>query len=471
MNNTFYLKTHPFSLINNTRGNSWPIYSAVAELIDNSIDASASNIDIEILNDSIVITDNGKGFTYSELISAFETISCPPPENTDIRIGRYNTGMKTASVRIGDSLTILTKTLSGDGYSFYVDWDKVCNFNQPITKPKSFKVSFKHGTQITINRLFQFDKRAEGNITYNIRKLYSRYLNGGGIIKYNGDTLTGLPKINLLKEFVLNGEDYTIKYGFYDNDKIKESDWRFHDVIGVHIYYRGRLFHMPREQRTSIPIKFDRYYIEINTDNAAYGPNVHKDGLIYLNNILTDKVISVINSNLSKEYDKLESEEDKKIQNALNDMFKNVAKKQKRDKNGDELSDLGQGRKNGITHDKPGTIVSKDSDIKRETWNKGDNATTKHKIRSKECDFSKIDVVYAESTDTYGWASVDLKTGVSRVYLDWKTSSYAQSLTKRKDKSSLFYLAISILAEEWVKQIDVTESVQQFIYKHTNKYL
>jgi len=470
MSNTFYLKTHPFSLINNTRGNSWPVYSAVAELIDNSIDASASIIDIEISDDSIVITDNGKGFTFSELINAFETISSPPPKNTDLRVGMYNTGMKTASVRIGDSLTILTKTLSGDGYSFYVDWDKVCNYNEPITKPKSFDVSFKNGTQLTINNLFQFDKRDKGNITYNIRKLYSRYLNGGGVIKYNGDNLTALPKINLLKEFVLTGDDYTIKYGFYDNDKIKDSDWRFHDVIGVHIYYRGRLFHMTREQRTSIPIKFDRYYIEINTDNSAYGPNVHKDGLIYLNRILTDKVISVINSNLSKEYDKLESEEDKKIQNTLNDMFKNVAKKQKRDKNGDDLSYLGQGRKNGVTHDKPGTVEPQETDQKKNNWSKGDESATKHKIKSKECDFSKIDVVYAESTDTYGWASVDLKTGQSRIYLDWKTSSYARSLIKKKDKSGLFYLAISILAEEWVKQIDVKESVQQFIFKHTSTY-
>jgi hypothetical protein len=467
MKDCFYLQTHPFSLINITRGNNWPIHSAIAELIDNSIDASASIIEITMTDDNITIKDNGKGFTYSEIMSAFKTISEPPKDGDLSTIGRYNTGMKTASVRIGDSLTILTKTLGESiGLSFNVDWKKVCNNNQPIRNPIPYDVSFKQGTVISIDQLFQPSNRDKENIIYYIRKIFSRYINGGLVITLNNEKITSLPTISLVSERNIKGNDFTIRYGFYDYDKVFKSDWRYYDVIGLHIYYKNRLFHMAREQRTGLTIPYDKYYIEINTNSTKYGPNVHKDGLINLYDILTKKVISEIVSNLKKDHTEIQDDEDRKLANELTKMFSSIAKKKKQDKNGDLLMNEGQGRKPN-EGDSEGGVSPKGSGKQLLKWESGDNETNKHLIKSKECDFSKITVIHGKYPDSYGYASIDRVTGHAMVRLDWTTSSYTSFLRNKKDKSGLFYIAITILAEEWVKQLDVTDTVQQFIYKHT----
>ena len=88
--------------------------SAVSDILDNSITAEARNIEIFSLpgekETSISITDDGKGMSAEELINNMK-IGCKDPGDERLRgdLGRFGSGMKTASFSQARRLTILTK--------------------------------------------------------------------------------------------------------------------------------------------------------------------------------------------------------------------------------------------------------------------------------------------------------------------------------------------------------------------------
>lgn len=110
---TKILPPHAPTLIESTRAIGYSLEAAVADIIDNSIAAKASQIDIDFFpfgEPYISILDDGIGMTKSELITAMQYGSRNPLEEraTD-DLGRYGLGMKTASLSQCRILTVLTK--------------------------------------------------------------------------------------------------------------------------------------------------------------------------------------------------------------------------------------------------------------------------------------------------------------------------------------------------------------------------
>jgi len=89
--------------------------SAIADILDNSITAGASQIFIEALPGAtcpvVTIVDNGKGMTKSELINSMR-LSCKDAEESreDGDLGRFGSGMKTASFSQARNLTVISKS-------------------------------------------------------------------------------------------------------------------------------------------------------------------------------------------------------------------------------------------------------------------------------------------------------------------------------------------------------------------------
>jgi hypothetical protein len=104
----------PASLIEALRDIGYSIQTAIADIIDNSITANASNIQIRFTWNSgdswLAIIDNGTGMTNDELINAMRFGSSNPLERrAENDLGRFGLGMKTASFSQCRQLTVLSK--------------------------------------------------------------------------------------------------------------------------------------------------------------------------------------------------------------------------------------------------------------------------------------------------------------------------------------------------------------------------
>ncbi|MCD8294058.1 MAG: ATP-binding protein [Clostridia bacterium] len=145
-------------LMESTRAVGYSVETAVADIIDNSIAASATRVDIDFepgLKPYIVILDNGCGMDEETLKNAMRYGSA---NSLDVRssndLGRYGLGLKTASMSQCRILTVISKVnnethgcqwnldvikdtnnwtlilLDEESFSEYPDYDKLSNREQ-----------------------------------------------------------------------------------------------------------------------------------------------------------------------------------------------------------------------------------------------------------------------------------------------------------------------------------------------------
>ena len=101
------------TLIESTRAIGYSLEAAVADIVDNSIAAGASKVDLfffPIGSAYIAILDNGTGMNAEELNCAMQYGSKNPNLKRDERdLGRFGLGLKTASLSQCRCLTVITK--------------------------------------------------------------------------------------------------------------------------------------------------------------------------------------------------------------------------------------------------------------------------------------------------------------------------------------------------------------------------
>ena len=86
--------------------------AAVADLVDNSVDAVASRVLIRFLHTedalvSLVVVDNGRGMRERDIDRGMQFGGRRPYKDTDI--GMYGMGLKSASLSQADNVTVLSK--------------------------------------------------------------------------------------------------------------------------------------------------------------------------------------------------------------------------------------------------------------------------------------------------------------------------------------------------------------------------
>jgi len=101
------------TLMESTRAIGYSLEAAIADIIDNSISASASNIWVSFfpIGDAyIAILDDGNGMSASEINIAMQYGSRNPSEQrADNDLGRFGLGLKTASLSQCKILTVVSK--------------------------------------------------------------------------------------------------------------------------------------------------------------------------------------------------------------------------------------------------------------------------------------------------------------------------------------------------------------------------
>lgn len=107
-------KPNPKSTINSYRSFGYNLSTAIADIVDNSISANASEIRIEYKwagrESFISVLDNGTGMNKDELVQAMTPGSKDPEEERNEKdLGRFGMGLKTASFSQCKRLTCITK--------------------------------------------------------------------------------------------------------------------------------------------------------------------------------------------------------------------------------------------------------------------------------------------------------------------------------------------------------------------------
>lgn len=116
------------SMIESLRGLGYSPATALADLIDNSISAGSSKVDLTFFwkgeHQYIAVKDNGCGMTSSELLNAMRLGYLNPlSERGKKDLGRFGLGLKTASFSQCRSLTVISKKKGHEPCSLRWDLD------------------------------------------------------------------------------------------------------------------------------------------------------------------------------------------------------------------------------------------------------------------------------------------------------------------------------------------------------------
>lgn len=198
-------------LLSSLRSVGYTPETAIADIVDNSLSAKASVVDITFdwLKQRIIISDNGEGMNRSELLSSMSIGSSDPLNDRSIHdLGRFGMGMKTASFSLGKKLTVLSKTSNEISNACWdLDYvrqsDKweilINNFSNEFIQELTNKLSeFSCGTIVcisNIDKLISSDSQAEKRKFYkmiesvksHLSLVFHRFMEAGEIqIRFNG---------------------------------------------------------------------------------------------------------------------------------------------------------------------------------------------------------------------------------------------------------------------------------------------
>jgi len=102
-------------MVKSLRGLGYKPATAVADLVDNSLSAGASQIQIEFIwgqgDPKLRVTDNGRGMTAAELVDAMRFGKDPEAPRAPEDLGRFGFGLKTASLSQARILTVCSKAM------------------------------------------------------------------------------------------------------------------------------------------------------------------------------------------------------------------------------------------------------------------------------------------------------------------------------------------------------------------------
>lgn len=197
--------------------------SAVAELVDNSLQAGATEITVSLTIDSdehehpIVLTlvDNGRGMDAGQLRTALR-FGGSERFNDRQGLGRYGMGLPNSSLSQAQRVTVHTwKSREGPVLASYLDTQEiasgvVAHVPEPIQMPRpDFVNGYDAGTAVTWSRCDRLDNRRISTI---VRKLmpalgrrFRHFLWRGVSIYINGDPVEPIDPLFLHQRATYNG--------------------------------------------------------------------------------------------------------------------------------------------------------------------------------------------------------------------------------------------------------------------------
>lgn len=257
--------------------------TAIADIVDNAIDAQASKITLHFeydkLNGYIKIEDNGNGMSEEEIQTAMNIgAKDPRTKRSPNELGRFGMGLKTASFSLGKRLSVITKKdgvyhercWDLDYVSECNEWNLLTSIPTPV-KEVAGEINGSSGTVIIIDKLDRYmrNKKIQRKTFFAKTAQIQKHLefvfhdlidNNKIIISINGVELTPWDPFMTEHPSIIEGEETLWKL---DGHKMKvkytilphasklnrtefkkaggERGWRDHQ--GLYIYRENRLLH------------------------------------------------------------------------------------------------------------------------------------------------------------------------------------------------------------------------------------
>src|SRR2546426_5705483 len=216
-------------LIESLRHLGYGNYVAIADLVDNSIDAGASHISITIQKHgngfSIIIVDDGEGMEYEILDQALRLGSLVEKDPTS-DLGKFGMGLVTASLSIARQTHVVTKR-NGVILSSIVDVDEVIRANkfckhldqatqEEISLFEEYPETAESGTIVTLSKCDNLKNSNTTQFANTLRKHLGRthryFLASGIEMKVNGETVHAIDPLELDNPNTVLFSDDTFPY-------------------------------------------------------------------------------------------------------------------------------------------------------------------------------------------------------------------------------------------------------------------
>ncbi|MDD5711004.1 MAG: ATP-binding protein [Candidatus Colwellbacteria bacterium] len=266
---------------------------ALAELIDNSIDAREEGVDINIKIDRergvISITDNGLGMDKEEAINSI-ILGKSNKEEGDL--GQFGLGLKTACMSMGSKFIVETKK-KNSGEKYIVEFDEVEFLKRkdwrdfPIKKIAGLNSNQGNGTRVTIENLkLKLYPRVADIVSKHLSERFSPFIDNHEVrISVNGkvvrpdklDIVSGSREdINI---DLSNGESVRGWAGLLEKGSIEKSGFnlyrykrliRAHEKLG-YIYHPSKMWIAGELHMNALPVTHNkREFIETHPLYAEF---------------------------------------------------------------------------------------------------------------------------------------------------------------------------------------------------------
>jgi len=471
-------------------GNSgYSLPQAIAELVDNSVDARIDGklLEVNILIDknSIIVSDNGKGMNKKSLVNAL-TLAHSEKKG---QLGEFGLGLKTSCNSMGESFEIIT-TPNKDSQQYKVVFDQKEWLNGKrkweIDVESTKSDSDQHFTIVKITKLFRHWPQLPEVLKKDLERRFTPFINRGLVnIKVNHkkckptehELIDGSKKDFKIEinEGVLKGQTISGWYGL-----LKEGSNK--GLYGFHTYRRGRMITTYDKIAIGEHPTISRIIGEINLDFLKPTHNKRE--------FVKDEEYYAAENYLKDEFKELLKEarrasgQDKITKNVINELEVWQDKISQAIMESPELKSYTAqiDSKTGMTKDedgieeevsserrdsgsKSGTAISKDTDIERMPKKKNENRKKVIKIKGKKFEF---DHEFASLGADSSWKDYEFNKEKRSLMIYTNTDFPAYVVTKDPIFYAVLHIAESIsevMVNEVGEEIGNIQEIKESILK------
>lgn len=269
---------NPAKLMESLRHTGYDNYNALADIIDNSIDADAENVWVEIHKERedfvISIIDDGIGMNEEVLAESLK-LGSDIEKNIETDLGKFGMGLCTAGLSMSRRTTVLTKQKEEALLVGINDLDWVIEhrqFRSYVAKADDEeKARFEdltegspHGTIVTFSKSDKIQNPNVTNFANHLKKdmgrIFKRFIEADKKFYVNGELVSAIDPLMLSepKTHLYSDEEYSIKIEV-SNGKTTEDNIRIRMVLlpdfgfegnrdkGVNLFNQG--FYVMRNER------------------------------------------------------------------------------------------------------------------------------------------------------------------------------------------------------------------------------